>query len=235
MPPPTPRNAPPGLDEPTRPGRPVTPGRPPITPGRHLSSRADRGVESNSRLTAATAAVLLVLLAVEGATIVKLHSLLPVHVFVGMLLIPPVLLKMGSTTYRFARYYMGSPAYRRKGPPPPLLRLLGPVVVASTVVLFASGVALMFLPLSTRGAMLFVHRASFVIWFIVMTVHVLGHALETASLAPRDWMARTRSHVSGAGARQWAVAISVAAGIPLGLLLLSRATTWFASYKPVLH
>ena len=35
---------------------------------------------------------------------------------IGMVLIPPVALKLGSTGYRFARYYLGSPVYRAKGP-----------------------------------------------------------------------------------------------------------------------
>ena len=57
-------------------------------------------------------------------------------------MIPPAVLKIASTGWRFVRYYAGAPAYRRKGPPPVLLRLLGPVVVILTVVLLASGVAL---------------------------------------------------------------------------------------------
>ena len=51
------------------------------------------------------------------------------HMFIGLVLIPPVLLKLGSTGYRFVRYYAGAPAYREKGPPRPLLRLLAPVLV----------------------------------------------------------------------------------------------------------
>ena len=78
--------------------------------------KGDQGVESNARLTAMTAAVLLVLLGAEGITLLRLHSLLWLHVLIGTALVPPVLLKMGSTFYRFVRYYRGSPAYRRKGP-----------------------------------------------------------------------------------------------------------------------
>jgi hypothetical protein len=51
-------------------------------------------------LTAAVAAVLIVLLAVEGATIPWTRPLLTVHVFVGMLLLGPVALKLASTGYR---------------------------------------------------------------------------------------------------------------------------------------
>ena len=65
------------------------------------------GPEANARLTAATAAVLLVLLAAEGVTVLRIHRLLAAHVFIGMLLIPPVVLKLGSTLYRFGRYSRG--------------------------------------------------------------------------------------------------------------------------------
>lgn len=102
----------------------------------------DRGVEGNSRLTASAAVVLLVLLAAEGATLLSIRSLLGPHVFLGFLVIPPVALKISSTVYRFARYYTGDPAYRRKGAPHPVLRLLGPVVILTTVALLSTGVAL---------------------------------------------------------------------------------------------
>ena len=47
------------------------------------------GTDGNERLTVTTAVVLIVLLAVEGATLLADRSLLPVHAFVGMLLVPP--------------------------------------------------------------------------------------------------------------------------------------------------
>src|ERR1700722_8977159 len=137
--------------------------------------RATDGPESNARLTRTTAAVLLVLLAAEGATILRIHSLLTPHVFIGMLLIPPVVVKTISTTYRMARYYLGSPAYRRKGPPPVLLRLLGPFVVVSTVVVLVSGVALLLAGASWQSRLPIVHKAGLVLWFGAMTIHVLGH------------------------------------------------------------
>ena len=86
-----------------------------------MAETRDTGVEANGRLTAMTGIALLVLLAAEGITILRIHRLLPAHFFIGLLLIPPVVLKMTSTGYRFVRYYMGDPDYRRAGPPPPLL------------------------------------------------------------------------------------------------------------------
>ena len=184
---------------------------------------------SNARLTASNAALLLVLLAAEGATLLRVRQLISPHVFLGMVLIPPVLVKLGSTGYRFARYYLGAPAYRRKGPPPVLLRLLGPVVVILTVVLLASGVALLLAGPDWSAWLLFVHKASFVLWFLAMTVHVLGHLAEVARLAPGDWLRRTRRDVRGAGRRQWLIAASLVAGALLGLAMLSRVGPWLAT------
>ena len=97
------------------------------------------GAEGNERLTAAAGAVLLVLFAAEGVTILSIHQLITVHFFLGMLLIGPVALKIGSVVYRFFRYYTGAPDYRRKGPPAPLLRLLGPFVLFTSVGVSAPG------------------------------------------------------------------------------------------------
>jgi hypothetical protein len=194
-----------------------------------VERRADEGAESNARLTASAAVVLLMLLAAEGVTILRVRQLLSPHVFIGMLLIPPVLVKLGSTGYRFARYYLGSPAYRRKGPPPALLRLLGPVVVILTVVLLASGVALLLASAAWSQRLLRVHQASFVLWFFAMTVHVLGHLAEMVRVGPRDWLRRSRRDVRGAGGRQWLIAASLVVGALLGLALLGRVGPWLAS------
>ena len=75
--------------------------------------------------------MLLVLLAIEGGTIPFLGPLEPVHVVVGLVLIPIVLLKLSTTSYRFARYYLSTPAYRRAGAPHPILRIDGPFVVVA--------------------------------------------------------------------------------------------------------
>jgi hypothetical protein len=195
--------------------------------------KSDGGVESNARLTAMTAAVLLVLLSAEGITLLRLHSLLWLHVLIGTALVPPVLLKMGSTFYRFVRYYRGSPAYRRKGPPPAVLRIFGPLVVVTTLTVLGSGIALMFVDASLRQPMLLLHKASFILWFAAMTVHVLGHIVETARLAPLDWLNRAHADIAGARWRQWAVAASMAVGAPLGVLLMGRANSWFL--QPFFH
>jgi len=195
---------------------------------RHAAPRVGGGVEGNSRLTGSLALVLLVLLALEGITILRIRSLLTPHVFIGVLLIPPVLYKVATTSWRFVKYYRGDPAYRRKGPPPMVLRLLGPVLIVLTLTVLASGVALVLLPASTRSLLLLVHQASFVLWFGAMTIHVLAHLIETARLAPLDWLARTRRQVHGATTRQWVIATSIVLGVLAGIIITPHASGWFS-------
>lgn len=188
------------------------------------SGSSGQGVEANARLTATVGLVLLVLLAVEGVTIVQIHRLLTLHVFIGLLLVPPAVLKTVSTTWRFVRYYLGDAEYRRKGPPHPALRVLGPFVVILTAVVLASGTALLFVPASWHSRMLAVHKASFVVWFGAMAIHVLGHLVEVGRLAPADWVQRGRSRIKGAGVRQGLVAVSLLAGVALAAALVGQVT-----------
>jgi hypothetical protein len=185
-----------------------------------LPARED-GVVGNSRLTAALGALLLLLLAAEGATIPFIGQLRKEHILIGMLLLGPVALKLASTGYRFARYYLGSPAYVRKGPPQIALRLLAPGVVFTTVALFGSGVALLLV--GRNGELGFLHKASFIAWFALMTVHVLGHVVELPGAAFADWRG---PRLGGAGLRLAAVTAALALGAGLALLSFSAAGSW---------
>ena len=207
-------------------GRAANPGE-----AEHVATSPSRGAspEANARLTGSTAAVLLVLLAAEGFTILRVRALLSVHVFLGMVLVPLVALKVGSTSYRFVRYYLGSRPYRRKGPPPLVLRMLGPLLVVLTVILFASGIILLLVPPPSRPPFLLFHKASFVLWFGAMAIHVMAHLVDTTRLATRDWIGRTRRDVAGAGLRQWTLISSIAIGVLLGVLLLGQVAPWLTS------
>jgi hypothetical protein len=182
------------------------------------------GADGNARLTGAAGAVIFVLLAIEGVTILSVHRLLSAHVFIGMLLVPLVAVKIGTTVYRFARYYRGAPDYSAKGPPPVVLRLAGPVVVASTVAVFATGISAMAVGPSSRW-ILEAHKASFVVWFGSMTVHVLGHALETPALAVADWHSR-HPKLDGAAMRRGLLVSALVAGVVLGVLALGWIGPW---------
>jgi len=180
------------------------------------------GPDGNERLTAASGAVLFVLLAALGVTILQVHSLLTAHVFIGMLLIPPVLLKLGSTGWRFVRYYRGDGEYVAKGPPLLPLRLLAPVVVLATVVVFATGVALL-VQGPQRGIVLGLHKASFVVWLVATGIHVLAYLARVPRLAGADWKPRAGE---GAPTRRFLLAGAVVAGAVLAVATVHYATPW---------
>jgi hypothetical protein len=186
----------------------------------------DKNAEGNARLTGTLGLVLLVLLAMEGFTVLAIRPLLGAHVFLGMLLVPPVLLKIGSTLWRFARYYLGADDYRRRGPPVLFMRLLGPLVIISTVAVIGTGIALVLGPPAWRLILLFLHKASFILWFGLMSLHVLGHFVNMLQFGARDWLRRGRDRLSGVGARQFAVAASLVVGTILGVLILPATNGW---------
>jgi hypothetical protein len=170
------------------------------------------GSAGNEQLTAIVATLLLVLLAVEGATLLNVRSLMTAHAFVGVLLIPVVALKLASTGWRMARYYLRGEEYVRRGPPHVVLRMLvAPVLVASTIVLFASGVALLALD-RAQGPVVGLHKASFVVWFGAAGVHVVTRFLRVPPVLRRT--------LPGAGLRFALAGGAVVAGVFLALLTL---------------
>jgi hypothetical protein len=203
------------------------PGGGPITGG---------GTTGNERLTAASSALLLALLAVIGVTLLRLGQLLSVHLFVGMLLIPPVLLKLGSTGYRFIRYYTANAAYRRKGPPPALLRVLAPALIASTLVVFASGVALLFVGPSSRGELLPIHKFSFIAWGALVGVHVLAHLPSIPRAFAADYGRSSLSgDVTGRSGRTLALAGALVAGIVVAIIVIPQFGPWLHAVASVQH
>lgn len=195
----------------------TTPTEPQASPrGRRLG-----GTRGNERLTAEVGAVLFVVLALLGLTIPFVHAFIREHVFLGMLLIPVVVLKLASTGYRFVRYYTHDPAYRAAGPPHMLLRAVAPVVVASTAVVFGSGVLLLVDGLS-NGPLGLVHKASFIVWFGATTIHVLAYVWRVPRLAAADFSPRGEQ-LGGSFARRLAVGSAIAAG-----LVLAAATVRYA-------
>jgi hypothetical protein len=190
------------------------------------AAATDDGVEGNSRLTAGTAAVLFVLLAIEGFTVLSVNGMLTLHAFIGMVLVPVALVKIGSTTYRFVRYYRADEAYVRRGPPHPILRVLGPLVTLTTIALLATGIILIVGGRAHENPWRDLHRLSFIAWFGVMTVHVLGHVIETVQVAPRDWVRATARWPRGAAIRRITLVGTLVAGVALGIVIQPKVTDW---------
>lgn len=204
------------------------------TPGQ-ATARADAGAEGNERLTAITGTLLLVLFAAEGVTILSLSSLLYWHYFLGFALVGPACVKIGATVYRFARYYTGSPAYVRKGPPMILLRVLGPFVVLTSCAVLGTGIVLGFAR-TTRVAglpMLLLHKGFFILWAGAMTIHVLAYVWRLPALVTADFRTAhgRRAHAAatavGGRALRWSLTVAgVGAGLVLALAFAHLSATW---------
>ena len=199
------------------------------------------GPAGNARLTAATGLALLVGFLAELVTLLDVSGLISWHVAIGVLLVPPALLKTASTGWRIIRYYRGSRDYQASGPPPMLLRLLGPVVVLSTLGLLGSGLALIALEpdtsrhtivrtLGQRVDAVTVHQAFFACWAVATGLHVLARLVPAVALAGR------RSAVPGGRRRLAALALTlIVAGITAALLLGTAATWAHAGHPPALR
>ena len=192
-----------------------------------ISSRSQDGATGNARLTAVTGLVLTALLFVEGVTVLDVRGMITLHMFLGLLLIPPVLLKSASAAYRFGSYYRGRRAYRDRGAPHIVLRLLGPLVVLSTLAVLGTGVWL--IVVGRNDTVLSLHQGSFVVWVAAMTVHFLGHLREALvdswrefRPAPADRAGRRR------GIRLMLVAASLVAGVGVATAFLPAPTSvWY--------
>jgi hypothetical protein len=186
------------------------------------------GPAGNARLTAWTGLILLILFGAELLTLVDVRSLISWHVLVGVVLIPPALLKTSTTGWRIVRYYSGSRPYRTAGPPPLVLRILGPLVIIATLGVLGSGLALILMnpetgrqPWIAGVSVLMLHKGMFVIWGVVTGLHTLGRLVPAWRLT-----GGTRAPVPGGGRRGGAVLVTLAAACVAGALALSLVGPW---------
>ncbi len=192
------------------------------------------GPAGNGLLTAWTALVLLVLSVAELLTLFDVRGLISWHVTLGALLVPPAVMKTASTGWRMACYYLGRTPYRGAGPPPLLLRLLGPLVVVSTLGLLGTGVLLVLLGenrsrrglvtlLGIRVDWLTAHQGFFAVWAAAAGLHLLGRIVPAlkATVVPGSGVV-----VPGRWTRTlWFVAMVASAAV-LAVVLVHADDSW---------
>jgi hypothetical protein len=197
------------------------------TVARHRRPDEASGPEGNEHLTAMTGVVLLIGFAVEGFTILQLHRLLWLHFALGFALCVPVAVKLCSVLYRFGRYYTRSQPYVRKGPPAPLLRVLGPLVVLTSLAVLGTGVILGISGPGQEGNWLFLHKASFILWFGVMFVHVVAYAPKLPRLLAFRWQGKPGPAAAPhAGVRYLTLAVALAGAILVGAITMHLSGQW---------
>lgn len=192
------------------------------------------GPAGNAQLTAWLGLALLVLFLAELSTLINITGLLTWHIVLGVVLIPPALAKTATTSWRILRYYTGNNHYRGAGPPPLLLRLLGPLVILGTVAVLASGVLLIglgptgsfqpwFSLLGHGISPLTVHQAAFIFWAAATGLHVLARTVPAARLA----LAADRVEpLPGTPARVLLALATTGAAAVVSAIVLHLSTAW---------
>jgi len=197
-----------------------------------MEAPAERGERrlnpvGNERLTAAVGLFLLAPILVEVATILLgVHTFMSVHVFVGLALIPPVLLKLGSTAWRFARYYTRSRPYVALGPPQIAMRLLAPLFVAATIVLFGSGVAMGLLHGQALDWARRLHGPASVLWLGLLGLHVLVYFTRAVRRTVEDTAPEPRSRARGAAVRALALVAAIVSGVVIAAATVPAQHHW---------
>lgn len=192
------------------------------------------GIDGNEQLTAMAGVILIVLLAILGVTIFRVRQLIWLHLFLGLLLLGPVTLKLASTGYRFARYYLRTAIYVAKGPPVVALRAMGPVLVLLTLTVFASGVVLLFEGPRDRATVLTVHKISFIVWVVFFGLHLLAHvpglprSLRAVALGEGEENELVAGLDHGSGGRWIALIGALVGGVVLAVALIPHFSLWTA-------
>lgn len=201
--------------------------RDPVVPG-------SGGPAGNARLTSWAGLALLVLIVAELVTLLDVSGWIRWHVGVGIVLTALALVKTASTGWRIVRYYTGSASYGAAGPPPLLLRLLGPVVIVSTLGVLGSGYALiaigqrateraLFTVLGYQVSPLTVHQGLFILFAVATGLHLLARFAPAVLLAGGH---AAPAAVPGRAARTGVLVASTLAGVLAVLLVVPTVVGW---------
>jgi hypothetical protein len=194
------------------------------------------GPAGNARLTAWTGLLLLVLFLAELVTLLDVRGLISWHVVIGVLLVPPALLKTAVTGWRLLRYYGRERTYRLAGPPVLPLRILGPFVVLATLALLGSGLTLIALgeqrsrssSLPLFGDWVSFHQAMFIVFDVAAGLHLLARLVPALLLVSgrRKENPGAAGPVPGRTARLSVLVLTVAVAAVTAALILPAASSW---------
>ncbi|WAH44945.1 hypothetical protein NZD89_28285 (plasmid) [Alicyclobacillus fastidiosus] len=190
------------------------------------SNRGYTRVVRNERMTAFAGAILFVLIVIELFITANLHALISVHIFVGVLLSGPLIVKMCSTGYRFFRFYTRSAVFVQKGPPNIWLRLLAPFLVIITVLVFISGFGLAVVGPTHTGLFFKIHAVSVTLWLPLIAVHIYAHIRKVPRQIANDWSKKSEFRVPGRASRIGINSSALVVGFIAAIVMIPVSTPW---------
>jgi hypothetical protein len=175
---------------------------------------ADMRVFGNRALTLWAGLLLLPGLAVVALSGLVFGNYWQLHYIAGLSLIPLLLVKLGSTTYRALSYYTRRAMYRAAGAPEWVGRLLAPALIVSTIVAMATGIW-MWSQHSEAQPWAKLHVLSVLAMGACVGLHVLLRTPISLQAVTTDGFAALRHNVPRI--RIALVAIALAIGLIVGL------------------
>ena len=113
-----------------------------------------------------------------------------------------------------------------------VLRLLAPVLVASTITIFVTGVWLLLLG-HQSDTVLFLHQASVIVFAVVFGIHLLAYGLRTIRTLGAS-LRHDPPRTAGAGLRSMLLTSSLGAGAVLAIAFSAQISSWVGG-GPGLH
>ena len=106
-----------------------------------------------------------------------------------------------------------------------MLRVLGPLVILTSLAVLGTGIVLGVVG-PGNGQWLFLHKASFILWFGVMTIHVLNYAPRLPRILAARSGDRGAGGLPGGGLRWLGLAVSLAVGIAVAAIAMQLSAKW---------
>ena len=189
-----------------------------------LEGRAKR-VIAEARFSALFGITLLVIFMAEIMTVPFIAGAVGVHIVIGLIAVPLVLGKLAISTYRFTRFYAGDTEFVEAGPPWLPMRLIAPLLVATTVLVIGSGIEIVVAgPSSFSDTFLgAAHTLLSLIWFFLLGLHALAYYLRSYHSARKDFLAVMR-RFRGGRRRDGAY-------LRVGVLIATLVMGWFLALQ----
>ncbi len=197
-----------------------------------------RRVTAGARFSALFGVTLLVIFVFELLTVPFIAGAVGIHIIIGLVAVPLVLVKLATAAYRFTRFYAGDTEFVSAGPPWLPLRILAPLLVASTVLVIGSGIELVVAgPLSFSDTFLgAAHTLVSLIWFFLLALHALAYYLRSYHSARKDFQSvlrrvRSRKKREGAFLRVSTLVVTLVLGVLLALPFKSGIRMWEGAFR----